>query len=199
MQIISSSTSRTLEPCSLPQTLHGDRRGVRLYGLEPISLQQDLCSIYTIGMLVLTSYHLVDDFSDPQTCVTSWLGWQYLPQRKPHHFSNVQSTPSRSPPNTLAMMLHGTRTAFHTLNAPTPKSRTCTTTDGRSSELTNVILESVATFPPVCSQPYLSLVTSNKADMQCRRVPRRCGLATGALGVTERCDRLPHRRREMAS
>jgi hypothetical protein len=147
-----------LEPCSLPQTLHGHRRGVRLDGLEPISLHQDMCSIYTISMLVLTSYHLVDGFGDPQTCVTSLLAWQYLPQRQLHHFSNVLSTPSRSPPNTLATMLHGTRIAFHTLNAPIPRSRTCTTTDGRSSEPTNVILASVATFQLVCKQSYLSLV-----------------------------------------
>jgi hypothetical protein len=161
-----------LEPCSLSETQHEDRRGVRLDGLVAISLHQDRCSIYNICMLVLAFYTRVDGSNHLQTCIPFLLAWRLLPQRQLHHFSNVHSTPSRSPPNTSATMLRGTRIAFHTSSAPTLKSRTCTTTDGRSSVLINAILESVATFLPVCPQSYFSLVVSNKTDVQYYRVPR---------------------------
>lgn len=48
-------------------------------------------------------------------------------------------------------MLHGTKTVCLISNARTQKSKMCTITDGRFSELTSETLERVATSPQVCS------------------------------------------------
>lgn len=119
------------------------------------------------------------------------LRWQSL-----HHCSNVALIRRHWPRNILATTLPGTRIAYHTLNAPIPTYRMSTTTGGRSSELTNETWESVATFPQVCLT--ISQGTATWTNLLSRVFGRR-QLATGALGIPERCHRIPHRRRTMAA